>query len=167
MPEEIVNRIAQSKLKTVDPGDYYLPGQRIHLDISQWLYEGIILREKEFRTALREHDWNSYEGAYVALSCTTDAIIPGWAFMLVAAYLGPVCRKVVVGDMELLETEIYRDALQQVNFEDYRDLPVIVKGCADKPVPRNAYIMLVSALQKVAKSVMYGEACSSVPLFKR
>ncbi|WP_461532556.1 DUF2480 family protein [Sinomicrobium sp.] len=167
MAEEIVNRIAQSKLKTVDPGDYYPSGKRIQLDISQWLYEGVILREKDFRTALKEHDWSSYEDTFVALSCTTDAIIPGWAFMLVATYLGPICRKVVVGDMELLETEIYRDVLQGVNFEDYRDLPVIVKGCADKPIPQNAYIMLVSELQKVAKSVMYGEACSSVPLFKR
>ncbi|UGU18236.1 DUF2480 family protein [Sinomicrobium kalidii] len=167
MAEEIVNRVAQSKLVTVDPGDYYPEGKRVLLDIKDWLYEGFILREKDFREALKGHDWSRYQGAYVALTCSSDAIIPAWAFMLVATYLTPFCRKVVVGDMELLESTVYREALQNIDFTRFKDLPVIVKGCADKPVPRNAYIMLVEELQKFAKSVMYGEACSSVPLFKR
>lgn len=167
MTEEIVNRVAQSKLVTVDPGDYYPEGKRVLLDIKNWLYEGFILREKDFRKALKDHDWDRYRDTYVALTCSSDAIIPAWAFMLVATYLTPFCRKVVAGDMELLETAVYHDALQDVDFSRFKDLPVIVKGCADKPVPRNAYIMLVEQLQKFAKSVMYGEACSSVPLFKR
>ncbi|MBC9794641.1 DUF2480 family protein [Sinomicrobium weinanense] len=167
MAEEIVNRIAQSKLVTIDPGDYYPEGKRILLDIKEWLYEGFILREKDFRQSLKNHDWSRYQDAYVALTCSSDAIIPAWAFMLVTTYLTPVSKKVVAGDMESLETAVYRDALLKVDFSSFKDLPVIVKGCADKPVPRNAYIMLVEHLQKVAKSVMYGEACSSVPLFKR
>ncbi|MGS2741307.1 DUF2480 family protein [Sinomicrobium sp. M5D2P17] len=167
MAEEIINRVAQSKLVTIDPGDYYPGGERVHLDIKDWLYEGFILREKDFRQALKEHDWSRYEGAFVALTCSADAIIPAWAFMLVTSHLTPYSRKVVVGDMELLETAVYRDALEKVDFEQYKDLPVIVRGCAEKPVPQNAYIMLVEELRKFAKSVMYGEACSSVPLFKR
>ncbi len=167
MAEEIINRVAQSKLVTIDPGDYYPEGKRIQLDIKDWLYEGFILREKDFRQALKEHDWGRYEGAFVALTCSADAIIPAWAFMLVTSHLTPYSRKVVVGDMELLETAVYRDALEKVDFKQYNDLPVIVRGCAEKPVPQNAYIMLVEELRKFAKSVMYGEACSSVPLFKR
>lgn len=167
MAEEIVNRVAQSKLVTVDPGDYYPEGRRVVLDIKDWLYEGFILREKDFRQTLKDHDWSRYQGAYIALTCSSDAIIPAWAFMLVATYLTPYSRKIVAGDMEMLETAVYRDALQEIDFTPFKDLPVIVKGCADKPVPRNAYIMLVEQLQKFAKSVMYGEACSSVPLFKR
>ncbi|WP_268223627.1 DUF2480 family protein [Sinomicrobium oceani] len=167
MAEDIINRVAQSKLVTIDPGDYYTPGKRIQLDIKDWLYEGVVLREKDFRQALKEHDWNAYKDAYVAVNCSVDAIIPGWAFMLVASYLHSVCRKVVVGDMELLETVIYQEALQTADFEQYKDLPVIVRGCTEKNIPKNAYIMLLATLQKFAKSVMYGEACSSVPLFKR
>lgn len=167
MSEEIVNRVAQSKLITFDLEDYYPKGERKVLDIKDWLYEGFILREKEFRTHVEAHDWTEYQDAYVALQCSSDAIVPGWAFMLVASKLQPYAKKVVQGDLAQLETALYQSILENLDVTEFMDKPVIIKGCSHKPVPENAYIMAVSKIQEVAKSVMYGEACSSVPLFKR
>ena len=167
MEEEIINRVAQSKLVTFDLEDYYPKGERIVLDIKDWLYEGIILREKEFRDHVDTHDWTIYQDAYVALQCSTDAIVPGWAFMLVSSQLAPFAKKVVVGSLKNLETALYQTILENLDVSDFTDKPVIIKGCSRKPVPPNAYIMAMTKIQQVAKSVMYGEACSSVPLYKR
>lgn len=167
MAEEIVNRVANSKLVTIDLEDLYPKGERILFDIKDWLLEGLVLREKEFRMSAKAHDWSRYEGAYVALTCSTDAIIPGWAYMLLSTYLAPVAKKVVTGDLETLETIVYSEILQDFDVSQYRDLPVIIKGCSRKPVPKNAYLQLINKLQPVAKSIMYGEACSSVPLYKK
>ncbi len=167
MAEEIVNRVANSKLVTIDLEDLYPKGERILFDIKDWLLEGLVLREKEFRMSAKAHDWSRYEGAYVALTCSTDAIIPGWAYMLLSTYLAPVAKKVVTGDLETLETIVYSEILQEFDVSQYRDLPVIIKGCSRKPVPKNAYLQLINKLQPVAKSIMYGEACSSVPLYKK
>ena len=167
MSEEIVNRVAQSKLITFDLEDYYPKGERKVLDIKDWLYEGFILREKEFRIHVEAHDWTEYQDAYVALQCSSDAIVPGWAFMLVASKLQPYAKKVVQGNLDQLETALYQSILENLDVTEFMDKPVIIKGCSHKPVPENAYIMAVSKIQEVAKSVMYGEACSSVPLFKR
>ncbi len=167
MSEEIRNKVAQSKLITFDLEDHYPEGRRIVLDIKDWLYEGFILREKEFRTHTAEHNWDQYKDTFVALTCSTDAIIPGWANMLVASKLQPFARKVVVGNMEQLETAIYQSAIAELDVSTFLDKLVIIKGCSNKPVPANAYVWITAKLQTVAKSVMYGEACSSVPLFKR
>lgn len=167
MEEEIINRVAQSKLVTFDLEDYYPKGERIVLDIKDWLYEGIILREKEFRGHVENHEWSTYQDAYVALHCSTDAIVPGWAFMLVSSQLAPFAKKVVVGSLKDLETVLYQTILENLDVSDFADKPVIIKGCSRKPVPPNAYIMAMTKIQQVAKSVMYGEACSSVPLYKR
>ena len=164
---EIINRVAQSKLITFDLEELYPTGQRLVLDIKDWLFEGLILREKEFRTKALEHDWTQYQGHYVALTCSSDAIIPGWAYMFLTSRLKPFTRKVVVGDLETLETAIYQDILRDLDMSTFKDKPVIIKGCSHKPVPQNAYIFAVEKIQEVAKSVMYGEACSSVPIFKR
>ncbi|UOY08717.1 DUF2480 family protein [Muricauda sp. SCSIO 64092] len=164
---EIVNRVAQSKLITFDLEELYPTGQRLVLDIKDWLFEGLILREKEFRTKALEHDWTQYQDHYVALTCSSEAIIPGWAYMFLASRLGPFAKKVVVGDLETLETAIYQDVLRDLDVSTFKDKPVIIKGCSHKPVPQNAYIFAVEKIQEVAKSVMYGEACSSVPIFKR
>ena len=164
---EIVNRVAQSKLITFDLEEYYPEGPRKELDIKDWLYEGLILREKEFRNHVESHDWKAYKDTYVALNCSTDAIIPGWAFMLITSRLQPYARKVVYGDLEALETALYQEVLDALDTEPFRDKPVIIKGCTHKPVPRNAYLWATAKIQRVAKSVMYGEACSSVPIFKR
>ncbi len=167
MEDEIINRVAQSKLVTFDLEDYYPKGERIVLDIKDWLYEGIILREKEFRGHVENHEWSTYQDAYVALHCSTDAIVPGWAFMLVSSQLAPFAKKVVVGSLKNLETALYQTILENLDVSDFTDKPVIIKGCSRKPVPPNAYIMAMTKIQQVAKSVMYGEACSSVPLYKR
>ncbi|WP_420321052.1 DUF2480 family protein [Flagellimonas sp.] len=167
MGKEIINRVAQSKLITFDLEELYPEGRREVLDIKDWLHEGIILREKEFRSALDEQDWSAYQDAYVALTCSTDAIVPGWAFMLVASKLNPFAKKVVIGKLEDLETSLYQTILEELDLSPFKDKPVIIKGCSNKPVPENAYIMAMSKIQQVAKSVMYGEACSAVPLFKK
>lgn len=167
MAEEIINRVANSKLVTINLEEFYPAGERVVLDIKDWLLEGIVLREKDFRESAKAHDWSQYNGCYVALTCSTDAIIPGWSYMLLSTYLSPVAKKVVVGDLEKLESLIYSEVIQHMDVSEYKDLPVIIKGCSRKPVPQNAYIQLISKLQPVAKSIMYGEACSSVPLFKK
>jgi len=167
MEKEIVNRVAQSKLVTFDLEDLYPSGERRVLDIKDWLHEGFILREKEFRMHVEEHDWSVYQDTYVALNCSTDAIVPGWAYMLVASRLNPYTKKVVVGSLEDLETALYQTLLDQLDVSPFVDKPVIIKGCSHKPVPENAYIMAMAKIQQVAKSVMYGEACSSVPIFKK
>ena len=167
MEKEIVNRVAQSKLITFNLEDYYPKGERKVLDIKDWLYEGFILREKEFRSHVETHDWTEYQDAYVALQCSSDAIVPGWAFMLIASKLQPYAKKVVQGNLDQLETALYQSILENLDVTEFMDKPVIIKGCSNKPVPENAYIMAVARIQDVAKSVMYGEACSSVPWFKR
>lgn len=164
---EIVNRVAQSQLMTFDLEDYYPKGERRVLDIKDWLYEGLILREKEFRAHVEAQDWTVFQDAYVALTCSSDAIIPGWAYMLVTSNLLPYAKKVVVGSLEDLETALYQTLLENLDVSEFTDKPVIIKGCSHKPVPENAYLMAMAKLQPIAKSVMYGEACSSVPLFKR
>lgn len=167
MEEEIINRVANSSLVVVDLEDYYPKGQRTLLDIKDWLWEGLVLREKEFRDYASNHDWAQYENHYVALNCSTDAIIPAWAYMLLTMYLEPFAKQIVIGDLEQLETSIYQDIISNLNIEAYKDKPLIIKGCSNKPVPVNAYILLSQKLKPVAKSIMYGEACSSVPLFKK
>lgn len=167
MPDDIVNRVSQSKLITFDLEELYPTGKRVILDIKDWLYQGLILREKEFRTALENHDWKQYQDHYIALTCSSDAIIPGWAFMLVSSRLNPFAKKVVVGNLEQLESSIYQDLITNIDVSLFTDKPVIIKGCSNKLVPQNAYIQTIAKIQSVAKSVMYGEACSSVPLFKR
>lgn len=167
MPEEIINRVANSKLITIDLEDFYPEEKRVVLDIKDWLFEGLILREKEFRLKAKEHDWSQYQDNYVVLTCSTGAIVPGWAYMLLTTYLTPFVKKVLVGNLEILDTSIYQDIINDLDVSEFKDKPVIIKGCSNKPVPENAYILLTTKLMSVAKSVMYGEACSSVPLYKR
>ncbi|MET6989624.1 DUF2480 family protein [Sediminicola arcticus] len=164
---EIVNRVAKSTLITFNLEDHYPKGDRVLLDIKDWLYEGFILREKDFRAAITSHNWEQYKDAYVALTCSSDAIVPGWAYMLIATELQPYAKKMLIGDLEQLESSLYQSIIEKLDLSEYKDKPVIIKGCSNRPVPPNAYLWITSKMQTVAKSVMYGEACSSVPLFKR
>jgi len=166
MAEEIINRIANSKLINIDLEEFYPSGDRILFDIKDWLYEGIILKEKDFRASVKEHDWSQYQDTYVALTCSEDAIIPSWAYLLISAELSSYTTIVVVGDLELLETTIFHDIIQGLDISEYKNKPIIIKGCANKPIPPSAYTFLIKRLQPVAKTIMYGEACSTVPLFK-
>ena len=167
MADEIVNKVANSALEVFDLEDYYPKGIRTEIDISQWLYEGFLLKEKDFREALKNHDWSQYENHYVAIYCSTDAIIPAWASILVTIHVFPFVKKVVSGNLQDLETSLYQEILSTIDYSKYQDKPVIIKGCSKKPVPESAYILAVQKLQPFAKSIMYGEACSALPLFKR
>ncbi|WP_435413385.1 DUF2480 family protein [Psychroserpens mesophilus] len=167
MADEIINRVAQSKLVVIDLEDYYPQGKRIQFDIKDWLFEGFVLKEKDFRHYVAEHDWSQYQNQYVALMCSTDAIIPAWAYMLITIALATYSKKTIIGDLSALETSIYQDIINGLDFSSYQDKPIIIKGCSNKPVPENAYIFLAEKLKPIAKSIMYGEACSSVPLFKK
>ncbi len=166
MAEEIVNRVANSKLITIDLEDFYPSGNRVKFDISEWLFEGLLLREKDFREQVKNHDWSQYKDTFVVLGCSTDAIIPSWAYLLLSTQLNPFAKKVIVGDLELLETVLFSEIITNLNIVDFTGKPVIIKGCANKPIPQSAYSFLIEKIQPVAKSIMFGEACSTVPLFK-
>tara|TARA_R110002049_G_scaffold616_7_gene3542 strand:+ start:3267 stop:3776 length:510 start_codon:yes stop_codon:yes gene_type:complete len=166
MAEEIINRVANSKLKTFDLEEIYPEGKRVMFDIKDWLFQEIILKEKDFRESVKNHDWSQYKNSFVAVNCSVDAIVPSWAFMLIAAELTPFANKVVIGNLELLETVLYQELLNFVDLRDFTDYPVIIKGCAEKPIPDSAFAFLIAKLQPIAKSIMFGEACSTVPLYK-
>lgn len=167
MADEIVNRVAKSKLITLDLEDFYPKGKRTSIDIKEWLFHELILKEKDFREYLKNHDWSQYQNHYIALTCSVDAIIPSWAYMLIATYTSPFAVKTIVGNLQQLETAIFQDMLNNFSVEAYKDIPVIIKGCSNKPIPDTAYIQLIEKLQPVAKSIMFGEACSTVALYKK
>ena len=164
--KEIVNKVAQSKLVTIDLEDYYPQGNRVVFDIKDWLYEEIILKEKDFRSFVKNHNWSQYKDSYVALTCSTDAIIPSWAYMLITTELVPFTKKIIIGNLKELETSIFQDIISQLSIDEYKDKLIIIKGCSEKPIPETAYTHLITKLIPIAKSIMYGEACSTVPLFK-
>lgn len=164
--KEIINRVANSKLKTFDLEEIYPEGKRVLFDIKDWLFQELILKESDFRAFVKNHDWSQYKKSFVAVTCSVDAIIPSWAFMLVASELMPFANKVVIGDLELLETVIYQELIGYLDLKDFAEKPVIIKGCAEKPIPASAFAFLIEKLQPIAKSIMFGEACSTVPLYK-
>ncbi|OWP84957.1 hypothetical protein BWK59_02680 [Flavobacterium davisii] len=165
--EEILNKVTNSSLEIFDLEDYYPTGIRTAIDISQWLTEGFLLREKDFREALKNHNWSEYQDHYCAIYCSSDAILPTWAPILVASYLAKYAKKTILGNKEEIDVNLYIEEILRIDFSKYIDKPVILKGCSKKPVPKEAYIMAITQLQKVAKSIMFGEACSAVPIFKR
>ena len=164
--EDIINRVSNSKLKTFDLEEIYPEGERVVFDIKDWLFHEIILKEKDFRDSVSKHDWSQYKNSFVAVTCSIDAIIPSWAFMLISSELTPFANKIVIGNLELLETVIYQELISFLDFKDFANKPVIIKGCADKPIPNSAFAFLIAKLQPIAKSIMFGEACSTVPLYK-
>lgn len=164
---EIINKVANSSLEVFDLEDYYPNGIRSQIDISQWLIEGFLLKEKDFREALKNHDWSQYKDHYVAVFCSTDAIIPSWATILVTLQLAPFAKKVISGTVNQIDDALYAEILSKIDYTVYQDKPLIIKGCSRKPVPESAYILAAQNLQPFAKSIMYGEACSAVPLFKK
>lgn len=165
--EEIINKVANSKLVTIDLEDYYPEGNRVLFDIKQWLFHELILKEKDFRESINSYDWSSLKDCYVALTCSADAIIPSWAYILISTKAAAYAKKIVVGDLVVLETSIYQEIINEFDIESVKNKPVIIKGCANKPIPPSAYVQLVEKIIPVANSIMYGEACSTVPLFKK
>jgi len=166
MAEEIINRVANSKLVTIDLEDYYPEGSRVLIDIKDWLFEEIIIKEKDFREFVNAHDWSQYNNTFVALTCSSDAIIPSWAYLLIATKLSPFAKKIVVGSLKTLETVVFEEIINQLNVNDFRDKPLILKGCSNKPIPASAYTLLIQKIQPIAKTIFFGEACSTVPLYK-
>lgn len=164
---EIVNRVASSALKVFDLEEHFVPGERVVFDISDQLYEGIILKEKPFRDFIRGHEWAQYEGKLVAITCSEDAIIPTWAYMLVASSLEPYARTFVFGGLEELETKVFYDALSRIDWQQYAGAKVVIKGCSKVAVPVAAYVEATRLIRRYAASVMFGEPCSTVPVYKR
>ena len=165
--EEIINRVTSSPLVTFDLSDYYHKGERVIYDIAQNLFQQLILKEKDFREFVKEKDWSEYSGKNVAILCTVDAIVPTWAYMLLATKIEPYANMVVMGNRDILEFSLFKEALSNIDRENFRDKPVVIKGCGDLPVPESAYVEITRLLRPVAKSIMYGEPCSTVPLYKR
>lgn len=167
MEKEIINRVAKSGIITINLEEFYPQGDRVLFDIKEHLFQGLILKEKDFRAFIKNEDWSVYTDKYVALICSEDAIVPTWAYMLLATQLAPFVKKVVFGDLETLETVLYNEILNALNINAYKEARVVIKGCGDLPVPKAAYVEITRLLLPVAKSIMYGEACSMVPLYKK
>ena len=167
MDKPLVNRVANSGLITINLEDFYPAEEILSLDLKEYLFRGLILREKDFREAMTAHDWTQYEGKNLAVFCSADAIIPTWAYQLVAVHAAPCVIMVAQGTVEQFIIQHYFRKLAALDAEQYRDTKIVVKGCSDKPVPVAAYMELTRILQPVAQSIMFGEPCSTVPLYKR
>jgi hypothetical protein len=163
----IVNRVASSGLVTLDLEDYYHPGERVVYDLKDNLFMGLILKEKDFRAFLKEHDWAQYAGKNVAITCSEDAIIPTWAYMLLTLSLQPHAHTMVYGSIDDLNEKLYFDAIASIDLETYRGAKVVVKGCSNVPVPTAAYVELTRRLAPMVQTLMFGEPCSTVPLYKK
>lgn len=167
MEKEIRNRVSTSKLVTFDLEELYAPGERALFDIKELLFQGLVLREKDFRDFVKAQDWSKYQNKWVAITCTADAIVPTWAYMLLSASLQPYANLVIFGSLQELEIRIFERALGAVDWSKFENAKVVVKGCSKVEVPVSAYVEVTNQLRKVATSIMYGEPCSTVPIFKK
>lgn len=164
---ELVNKVAQSGLITLDLEDFFPKEAIIAFDIKEFLFRGLILKELEFRAALKAHDWSAYKDKTVAVFCSTDAIIPQWAFMLVVTFLSAQTTEIYFGTTEEVEQKLFLLNLKSIDATKYIDEKIIIKGCGTKTVTGEAYLEITKKLQPVVKSLMFGEACSTVPIYKR
>jgi hypothetical protein len=167
MNEEMVNKVAESGLISFDLEEYYPKGEIKTFDLKEYLFMGLILKEKDFRAALQTIDWTVYQDANVAMTCSVDAIIPMWAYMLIASYLQPYAKEIVFGDEKKLVSTLLFKNLASVKGEDYTDKRVVVKGCGEVDIPESAYVEITNKLRPFVKSIMYGEPCSTVPIYKK
>lgn len=165
--EEIVNKVAKSALTTLDLEDFYPEGRRIQFDLKDFLFQELILKEKEFREDLKKHDWEYYRNAYVAIDCSVDTIVPAWAYLLVATYLTPFAKKITKGNLKELEVSIFQDVIANLDIQLYENKKVMIKGCSKRQIPEAAYVQLIEKISPFVQSLMFGEACSTVPLMKR
>ena len=167
MAEEIINKVAGSALMELDLEDYYPRDQVMVFDLKPMLFMELILKEKDFREALTKFDWSPYQDRIVAVTCTADAIIPVWAYMLVAVYLQPLAKDIILGDEKVAHQQVFMENIREIDISQYTDKRVVVKGCGDQPIGEFAYLQITKMLRPVAKSIMYGEPCSTVPVFKK
>jgi hypothetical protein len=164
---EFVNKVAESGLITIDLEEYYPKGEIAIFDMKDHLFMGLILKEKDYRAALQNLDWEQYRNKYVAVTCSADAIIPVWAYMLAASYLQPVAKDVLFGDEKTLIQNLISKNLTQLNAEEFADKRIVIKGCGEVAIPESAYLEVTAKLRPYAKSIMYGEPCSTVPIYKK
>lgn len=167
MDELIINKVSESSIMTLNLEEYYPREEIVLFDLKEHLFMGLILKEKDFRETLKNLDLSNFTKKAVAVTCSADAVIPIWAYMLVASYLQPVAKEVVFGTVEELKNQILLKNIAQLNLSDFFDKRVVIKGCGELPVGEAAYLEATKLLRPVAKSIMYGEPCSTVPIFKR
>ena len=165
--ENFVNKVAASGLVTINLEEYFPAGDRVVYDIKDNLFHGLMLREKDFREFIKSHDWSQYQDKYVAIICSADAIVPTWAYVLLSNRMVPYAKEVVFGNLEVLEAVLFTKALAKIDIQAYANERVVIKGCGDLAVPTAAYVELTNLLSPVVKSIMYGEPCSTVPVYKR
>jgi len=166
MEDVIVNKVAESGLLTLDLEEYYPKEESAVFDLKDHLFMGLILKEKDYREALKNLDWNIYQNKNVCITCSADAVIPVWAYMLTATYLQPVAKEVVFGNEDFLHRTLFLKNLSKINIEEFTDKRVVIKGCGDKSISETAYVEITKLLRPVVKSIMYGEPCSTVPIYK-
>src|SRR5688572_16573129 len=159
--EDITNKVAQSGLVTIDLEEWYPEGERLSFDIKGLLFQGMILKEKDFREFIKTEDWTKYKDKYVAITCSADAIVPTWAYMLLTTAIAPHAKKVIFGSVEMLERVIFGEIFEKMDRAPYTNARVVIKGCSKKPIPVAVYVELMNLLLPVAKSIMYGEPCST------
>lgn len=167
MSDIIINKVAESGLIELDLAEYYPKGEIAIFDLKPFLFRELILKEKDFREALKNYDFSVYQNKYVAVTCSSDAIIPVWAYMLIASYLQPYAKDLVAGDENFLHKTLFLKNIAAINVNDYTDKRIVVKGCGDLPIGEFAYLEITKLLRPVAKSIMYGEPCSTVPVYKK
>jgi len=167
MAEEIVNKIAESGLITLDLEGYYPKEEIIVFDLKDYLFMGLVLKEKDFREALKNLDWGIYRDKNVAVTCSADAIIPVWAYMLAASYLQPVAKDFILGDEKELRRKLLLRNISAIDPKEFSDQRVVIKGCGDIAIEDFAYLEITKLLLPVAKTIMYGEPCSTVPIYKK
>ena len=164
--EEIINKVAGSGIVSIDLEEFYVTGERVIFDIKPHLFMEQILKEKDFREFIKTNDWSSYQDKIVGIVCTADAIVPTWAYMLVTLALEPFAKKILFADSEEIENLLFAEKIASIDPLTYKDARIVVKGCGEKHIPINAYVQITTLLKPFAKSIMYGEPCSTVPLYK-
>ena len=167
MDEVFVNKVAESGIMTLDLEDFYPKEETAVFDMKDHLFMGLILKEKDFREVMKTLDLTPYKEKNIALTCSADAVIPVWAYMLVASYLQPVAKEIIFGDADFLHKALFLKNIAQINIEDYKDQRVVIKGCGELPISEAAYVAITNQLRPVVKSIMYGEPCSTVPVYKK
>lgn len=167
MSEPFVNKVAESGLITIDLEKWYPKEQTALFDMKDHLFMGLILKEKDFREALKNLDWSVYNNKNVAITCSADAIIPVWAYMLVATYLQPIAKEIIMGDEKELHKQLFLKNLSTINLKEFDDKRVVIKGCGETPIADYVYMEITKLLRPVVKSIMYGEPCSTVPVYKK
>ena len=164
--DEIVNKVASSGIVSIDLEEFYDSTEKVLFDIKPHLFMQLMLKEKDFREFIKMHDWSVYKNKYVGIVCSADAIVPTWAYMLLTIALEPFAKRVFFGNEEVIDNFLFAEKIAQLDTAKYKDARIVIKGCGDKQIPTQAFVLLTSVLKPLAKSIMYGEPCSTVPLYK-